>query len=212
MDDKSDIVADLAKAKEKFQRPKQSGINACFKSQYFPKGLPYSTASDIDEAISSSLSAHGFAPITVHPRCVDGAWFAMGVLRHQGGEDIRAEVPLYMQKHDMQSFKSALTYAHRMLLVCLTGVLSGCEDDDANAVVQPQQSQQVVAKNPRALAESKAAQNDLRMALAEGNEELSQKSLDKLRLYARRGEIDAELLARAEKAYQRAFEQEVNNV
>jgi hypothetical protein len=203
------IVADLAKAKAHFQRPRQSGINTFFKNAQNPKGMPYSTAADIDEATSASLIAHGFAPITIHPWQKDGHWFAGGILRHVSGDDIRADVPLYMTKHDMQSFKSALTYAHRMLLICLTGALGGCEDDDANTAAQPASTP---AKNPRAVLESAAAENDLRKALADRNADLSRASLAKLRLYARRGEIDADLLARAERAYERAFAEEAANV
>jgi len=206
----SEMIEALAKAKGSFKNPKQSGVNTFFKSQSHPRGMPYSTAADIDEAISAALTANGFAPVTVHPRCVDGVWCAEGVLRHKSGEQIQAEVPLFLSKADMQGFKSALTYAHRMLLICLTGALSGCDDDDANTVAGNQQ--QPAAKNPRAVLEAATVENDLRKALSDGNEELAQKLLAKFRLYAARGEIDRDLLQRAERAYEKAFAEEVTSV
>jgi|688.fasta_scaffold01126_19 hypothetical protein len=204
------IVAALAKAKQQFRQPKQSGLNTFFKGPSNPRGTPYSTVGDIDAAISEALTANGFAPMTVHPRLVDGLWFAEGCLRHRSGEEINASVPLFFSKQDMQGFKSALTYAHRMLLICLTGALSGCDDDDANAVSQPQEVKPA-AKNPRAVLEAAATENELRKALAERNAELSQRLLDKFRLFAKRGEVDQELLHRAEQAYERAFAEEVVN-
>lgn len=202
-----EIVAALAKAKQQFRQPKQSGLNTFFKTPANPKGTPYSTAGDIDAAISEAMTANGFAPMTVHPMRVDDMWFAEGRLRHSSGDEIYASVPLFFSKQDMQGFKSALTYAHRMLLICLTGALSGCDDDDANAVSQ--QDVKPAQRNPRAVLEAAAVENDLRKALADRNEEMSQKLLNKFRLFVKRGEADADLLARAEKAYERAFAEEV---
>lgn len=202
------IVAALAKAKQQFRQPKQSGLNTFFKGPSNPRGTPYSTAADIDAAISEALTSNGFAPMTVHPTRVDDMWFAEGRLRHKSGDEIFASVPLFFAKQDMQGFKSALTYAHRMLLICLTGALGGCDDDDANAVSQPPE-QKPAAKNPRAVLEAAATENELRKALADRNEELAQKLLAKFRLFAKRGEIDVDLLQRAEKAYERAFAEEV---
>jgi hypothetical protein len=201
------LAAALARAKASFRVAQQTGRNPFFKTPANPQGAPYATTADIDAAISSALSAEGFAPVTVHPRLVDGHWIARGVLRHKSGQDIQAEVPLFIGKQDMQGFKSALTYAQRMLIVCLTGCVSGADDDDGNAAVNNQPAA-VKGNSAKRAVDSMTAENELRKALADGDEPAAKKALDKVRLRAKRKEIDEDLLHRAEAAYDKAFPKE----
>jgi hypothetical protein len=197
----------LAKAKAKFKVAKMSGINTFFKSPANPKGTPYATTADIDAAITEALSSEGFAPVTVHPAVIEGEWFAKGVLRHKMGGQIEATVPMFLVKRDMQGFKSALTYAQRMLLICLTGVVSAGDDDDGNAAVATTEQ----PAKARLAVNGMTAENELRKALSAGDQSAAKLALDKVRLRARRGEVDAELLQRAEAAFDKAFAMEVTN-
>jgi hypothetical protein len=209
--DQDQLSAALAKAKASFRVASQSGHNPFFKSATHPKGAPYSTTADIDAAISQALCAEGFAPVTVHPRREDGQWIAQGVLRHRSGQQITAEVPMFIQKLDMQGFKSALTYAQRMLIVCLTGCVSGTDDDDGNAASQPAQAQQKGDPARRAV-QGMTAEAELRAAIDAGDEKKARVCMDKVRLRAKRKEIDEGLLQRAEAAFAKAFAEEVASV
>ena len=200
----------LAKAKAKFKVAAQTGRNPFFKSPAHPQGSPYSTLQDVDAAISDALTSEGFAPITIHPSRVGEDWVAIGVLRHKCGQQIQAQVPLFVSKRDMQGFKSALTYAQRMLTVILTGCVSGEADDDGNASVAPQQqSRQDTAQT---VANGMTAEAELRKALDSGDRGSAIKALAKVRLRAKRREIDPGVAERAAAAFDKAFPEEVVNV
>ena len=206
--DTNQLAAALARAKANFRVAAQSGRNPFFKSPSHPKGAPYSTTADIDAAISQALCAEGFAPVTVHPEYRDGHWVAKGVLAHRGGQCISATVPMFIQKQDMQGFKSALTYAQRMLIVCLTGCVSGADDDDGNAASQP--SQEAKGDPARRAVQGMTAEAELRQAIDAGDEAKARVCMDKVRLRAKRREIDEGLLHRAEAAFEKAFKETVD--
>lgn len=206
----SELAAALSRAKAAFRVAQQSGHNPFFKSATHPKGAPYSTTADIDAAISQALCAEGFAPVTVHPRRDEIGWVAQGVLRHKSGQSISSEVPMFIQKADMQGFKSALTYAQRMLIVCLTGCVSGADDDDGNAASQPQAKSH--GDPVKRAVQGMTAEAELRQAIDAGDEKKARVCLDKVRLRAKRKEIDDGLLQRAEAAFAKAFEEEPVNV
>mgnify|MGYP003117805896 CR=1 FL=1 len=124
----------LSKAKAEMKVAKQSGVNTFFKSAASKEGSRYSTMADISESQSEALSNNGLSPVVVQPCCMDGQWMAVGKLMHSSGEWIAGYVPLMTGKGDMQSFKSATTYAQRILTLLLTGGVS-TEDDDGNAAV-----------------------------------------------------------------------------
>ena len=206
----NELAAALARAKAAFRVAQQSGHNPFFKSPTHPKGAPYSTTADIDAAISQALCAEGFAPVTVHPRRDEIGWVAKGVLRHKSGQSIASEVPMFIQKQDMQGFKSALTYAQRMLIVCLTGCVSGADDDDGNAASQPQA--QAKGDPAKRAVQGMTAEAELRSAIDAGDEKKARVAMDKVRLRAKRKEIDESLLQRAEAAFAKAFDEETVNV
>lgn len=208
----NELAAALSRAKAAFRVAQQSGHNPFFKSPTHPKGAPYSTTADIDAAISQALCAEGFAPVTVHPRRDEIGWIAEGVLRHKSGQSISAEVPMLIQKQDMQGFKSALTYAQRMLIVCLTGCVSGADDDDGNATIHPQVQSQPKGDPAKRAVQGMTAEAELRQAIDAGDEKKARVCLDKVRLRAKRKEIDEGLLQRAEAAFAKAFEEEPVNV
>lgn len=206
-----EMTAALARAKAKFKVAPQTGRNPFFKSPAHPHGSPYSTLQDVDAAISDALTSEGFAPITVHPRQTEsGEWIAVGVLRHKSGDQLHSEVPLFVGKRDMQGFKSALTYAQRMLTVILTGCVSGEADDDGNATVAPQQQSR--PDTARQAANGMTAEAELRVALDSGDEAAATKALAKVKLRAKRKEIDPAVAVRAEAAFDKVFAKETANV
>lgn len=207
----AELAAALAKAKLKFRVARKSGVNTFFKSPDHPKGAPYSTVQDVDDAISSALCEEGFAPVTVHPYRHGEEWIARGILRHKSGQQIYADVPLLITKRDMQGWKSAMTYASRMLIVALTGCVSGEADDDGNATVAPQK-QSAPRDTSRQVAEGMTAEAELRVALNAGDEAAATKALAKVKLRAKRREIDPAVAERAEAAFHKAFEKEVAGV
>lgn len=205
-----EFAASLAKAKSKFRVARKSGVNTFFKSPDHPRGAPYSTVQDVDEAISEALCAEGFAPITVHPFRDGDEWIARGILRHKSGSQIHADVPLLITKRDMQGWKSAMTYASRMLIVALTGCVSGEADDDGNATVAPQQQSR--PDTARQAANGMTAEAELRVALDSGDEAAATKALAKVKLRAKRKEIDPAVAVRAEAAFDKVFAKETANV
>jgi hypothetical protein len=208
MDKANEYAAALARAKANFKVVRQTGKNPFFKSAAHPQGSPYSTLQDIDEATSLALTAEGFAPVQCDVISTENGLLFEGTLAHQGGGMKSATVPLLFAKQDMQSLKGAITYATRIVTVMLTGCVSGEADDDGNAASQPQQTQQLRGSPAKRAVDSMTAENELRKALADGNEPAAQKALDKVRLRAKRKEIDEDLLHRAEAAFEKAFPKE----
>lgn len=201
----------LARAKAKFKVVKQSGRNPFFKSSTHRDGSPYSTLQDIDEATSDALTSEGFSPVQCDTVTTEHGLFFEGTLAHKGGGEKKARIPLLFAKQDMQSLKGAITYATRTVTVMLTGCVSGEADDDGNSAVdQPRQS--APKDTSRQVAEGMTAEAELRAALNAGDEAAATKALAKVKLRAKRKEIDPAVAERAEAAFHKAFEKEVANV
>lgn len=200
----------LARAKAKFKVVKQSGKNPFFKSPAHPQGSPYSTLQDIDEATSPALTSEGFSPVQCDIVVTERGLSFRGVLAHKDGGEKTATVPLLYGKQDMQSLKGAITYATRIVTVMLTGCVSGEADDDGNAASQPQA--QSKGDPARRAVQGMTAEAELRQAIDAGDEKKARVCLDKVRLRAKRKEIDEGLLHRAEAAFAKAFEEEPVNV
>lgn len=56
------------------------------------------------------------------------------IIRHESGEEVSADAPLFLPKQDMQALGSAITYARRYGWASACGVASE-HDDDAQSVV-----------------------------------------------------------------------------
>ena len=200
----------LARAKAKFKVVKQSGKNPFFKSAAHPHGSPYSTLQDIDEATSDALTSEGFSPVQCDTVATEHGLTFEGTLAHKSGGEKKARIPLLFGKQDMQSLKGAITYATRTVTVMLTGCVSGEADDDGNSsVAPPKQSQADAAQR---LANGMTAEAELRQALNAGNEAAATKALAKVKLRAKRQEIDPEVAVRAEAAFHKTFDRETANV
>ena len=208
MSEKNSYAEALARAKAKYKVVRQSGRNPFFKTAANPQGSPYSTLQDIDEATSPALTSEGFAPVQCSTIQTDHGLVFQGTLSHKDGGSASARVPLLFGKQDMQSLKGAITYATRTVTVMLTGCVSGEADDDGNSAVE----QAPQADRSRQIANGMTAEAELRKAIDAGDEESAAKALAKVKLRAKRKEIDAGLAQRAEEAFQKAFQKELTNV
>lgn len=97
----------------------------------------YADLGSVSAAAIPLLVKHGLAFHTA-PRLVEGgAYELVGILRHSGGETVEGALPLFGRTP--QELGSAMTYARRYLLGCMTGIVT--EDDDDGARAQSSQGQ-----------------------------------------------------------------------
>lgn len=123
MTDHKNIYMALAAAQTDMAGVKKGSVNPAFKSKY-------ADLADVVAAVSPALNAQGIAFYHVVTN-VDGDRVMRTVLAHGSSETmIECDVPLIVNKNDMQGFKSATTYAKRIGLESLTGVAP--IDDDGN--------------------------------------------------------------------------------
>lgn len=101
----------------------------------------YADLADVTQAAMPVLARHGLAFVAVPQRTEQG-YRLLGQLLHTSGGAIEGELPLYVGSP--QETGSALTYARRYLLGCLTGIVTDDDEDGAAAQqsVQRQQSEQ----------------------------------------------------------------------
>ena len=114
----------LAAAQAEMGKLIKDSVNPHFKSKY-------ADLAAVVDAVGPALSGNGIS--RMQPTVlVDGQHFVRTVLTH-GASDTAVEcmTPLYIGRPDSQGYKSAVTYARRIGLECLTGVAP--EDDDGNA-------------------------------------------------------------------------------
>jgi hypothetical protein len=127
MAEHKNIYMALAAAQTEMGTVKKGSTNPAFKSKY-------ADLADVVAAVSPALNAQGIAFFHV-ATSVDGDRVMRTVLAHGPSETmIQCDVPLIVNKQDMQGYKSATTYAKRIGLESLTGVAPA--DDDANAAVK----------------------------------------------------------------------------
>ena len=89
----------------------------------------YESLAAVQAASLPHLHANGFAVLSPTGQDESGPYLET-ILMHESGESFRCRIPLIVDKQNMQGFKSAVTYARRIGLGCLSGVAP--EDDDGN--------------------------------------------------------------------------------
>lgn len=94
--------------------------------EYTYAGLP-----DVSAVVMPLLTSHGLA-FSVCPRVTEHGGEVVGILLHTSGERLEASLPLFGRQ--AQEIGSALTYARRYLLGCMTGVVT--DDDDDGSLAQ----------------------------------------------------------------------------
>jgi len=127
MSEHKNIYGALCAAQAEFGKVQKGSTNPAFKSRY-------ADLADVAGVVIPTLSAHGVA--VFHYIVNDGDVTAMRTeFVHAASESrIACDVPLIVNKNDMQGFKSATTYAKRIGLESLSGVAP--EDDDGNAAAK----------------------------------------------------------------------------
>lgn len=88
----------------------------------------YADLADVTEAAMPLLTKHGLAFIA-KPRMTERGYELVGTLLHTSGE--REEGALQLGGNTPQEIGSAITYARRYLLGCMTGIVTD-DDDDGN--------------------------------------------------------------------------------
>jgi len=127
MVDHKNIYMALAAAQTDMTGVKKGSVNPAFKSKY-------ADLADVVAAVSPALNAQGIAFFATGV-VIDGERYMRTVLAHGASDtQIACDVPLIVNKNDMQGYKSATTYAKRIGLESLTGVAP--IDDDGNAAVK----------------------------------------------------------------------------
>jgi hypothetical protein len=143
MTEHKNIYAALCAAQAEFGKVQKGSTNPAFKSRY-------ADLADVAGVVIPTLSAHGVA--VFHYIISEGDVTAMRTeFVHAASESrIACDVPLIVNKNDMQGFKSATTYAKRIGLESLSGVAP--EEDDGNAAAKaPPRQQAPVGLPPEAI-------------------------------------------------------------
>ena len=137
------LYAALAKAQAEMTPALKDTSNPHFKTKY-------ADLASVQDASLSALRKHGFAVFQPLGRDEHGL-HVRTVLAHESGETLECAIPLVGFKQDMQGLGSAITYARRYGLLCMSGVAP--EDDDGNAskpaARQPDYRQEI-ANEPKA--------------------------------------------------------------
>ena len=123
MTEHKNIYAALAAAQSEFGKVTKGATNPAFKSKY-------ADLADVASVVIPVMNAHGCAVIHY---LVENAMRTE--FYHAASEtSVRCDVPLIVDKQNMQGMKSATTYAKRIGLESLSGIAP--EDDDGNAAAK----------------------------------------------------------------------------
>ena len=124
MTEHKNIYSALCAAQAEFGRVQKGSTNPAFKSRY-------ADLADVAGVVIPTLSAHGVA--VLHYMVGEGEGMAMRTeFVHAATESrVACDVPLLVDRNNMQGMKSATTYAKRIGLESLSGVAP--QDDDGNA-------------------------------------------------------------------------------
>ena len=112
----------LCKAQAAMPRAVKDSDNPFFKTKY-------ADLSNVQDACLPALYENGFAVIYRLGRD-DAHGYVETILLHESGIEYSCPIPLIVDKQNMQGLGSAITYARRYGLMCLSGVAP--EDDDGN--------------------------------------------------------------------------------
>lgn len=120
----ANIFAAFVGAQREMVRAMKDTPNPHFRSKY-------ADLAAVQDACMPALHKHGFGIVQPLERTEHG-YQIRTLLIHESGEKMEPDcpIPLILGKSDMQGLGSAITYARRYGLFCLTGVAP--EDDDGN--------------------------------------------------------------------------------
>lgn len=122
------VFCALAAAQMEMEPLKKGAINPAFKGEGKPKGTPYADLADVVLAVRGPLNRHGLA---FFHQVLEGNVMRTSIVHGESETRIDCDVPLLVDRQNMQGMKSATTYAKRIGLESVTGVAP--DDDDGNA-------------------------------------------------------------------------------
>lgn len=118
------LATALAKAQGTIKSAMKDSVNPHFKSKY-------ADLASVREACAEALSKNEIAVIQAHDMDDAGNFYLATRLVHKTGQWVEARYPIKPVKEDPQGFASATTYARRISLASMVGVVA--DDDDGNA-------------------------------------------------------------------------------
>jgi len=127
MTDHKNIHIALCAAQAGMGKVTKGATNPAFKSKY-------ADLADVVSVAIPALSEHGIAMYHIMMRDEHGPIMRTVLAHGVSDTSIHCDVPLIINKNDMQGMKSATTYAKRIGLESLTGIAP--EDDDGNAAAK----------------------------------------------------------------------------
>lgn len=117
----------------------------------------YADLGAVSDAILPLLGANGLA-WTCLPRQTPAGYELAGTLLHTSGARLEGALPI--KGGTPQEYGSAITYARRYLLGCMTGIITD-DDDDGAASSRAEEARREAAARPRANAQQLAAIRDV---------------------------------------------------
>jgi len=127
MTEHKNIYMALCAAQAGMGKVVKGATNPAFKSKY-------ADLADVVSVAIPALTEQGIAMFHMMVRDEQGAVMRTMLVHGASETSVSCDVPLIITKNDMQSMKSATTYAKRIGLESLTGIAP--EDDDGNAAAK----------------------------------------------------------------------------
>jgi hypothetical protein len=127
MTEHKNIAMALCAAQANMGRVVKGAVNPAFKSKY-------ADLADVVAVVVPALTAEGIAMFHAHGRDEHGPYYRTTLAHGASDTALHCDVPLIVDRNNMQGMKSAVTYAKRIGLESLTGIAP--EDDDGNAAAQ----------------------------------------------------------------------------
>lgn len=109
----------------------------------------YADLSDVAKAVYPILGSVGLAFIAMPTFRDDGRYVLLGELAHESGESRTGEFML-PDRGTAQEVGSAISYGRRYLLGCLTGIVTGDQDDDGQKASAARSAPRAVRTEPAA--------------------------------------------------------------
>ena len=127
MTEHKNIYMALCAAQAGMGKVVKGATNPAFKSKY-------ADLADVVSVAIPALTEQGIAMFHMMARDEQGAVMRTMLVHGASETSVSCDVPLIINKQDMQGMKSATTYAKRIGLESLTGIAP--EDDDGNAAAK----------------------------------------------------------------------------
>ena len=132
MTEHKNIYGALCAAQAEFGKVQKGSTNPAFKSRY-------ADLADVAGVIIPTLSAHGVAVLHYMVGEIDAMAMRTEFVHAASESRVSCDVPLIVDRNNMQGMKSATTYAKRIGLESLSGVAPSDDDGNAAAKAAPKQ-------------------------------------------------------------------------